>query len=89
MEISADFSSGMYEVEKIINRKISRNKKYYLVKWLCYPIHECTWETKTNLKDINYMLDSFERQYPYSIDHEMYELLIRILKHILKNKKSN
>ena len=89
MEISADFSSGMYEVEKIINRKISRNKKYYLVKWFCYPIHECTWETKTNLKDINYMIDSFERQYPYSIDQEMYELLIRILKHISKNKKNN
>ena len=91
MEISADFSSGMYEVEKIINRKISRNKKYYLVKWLCYPIHECTWEPKTSLKDINYMLDSYERQYPYSIDQEMYELYLEEQEKQLKrrNKRRN
>ena len=40
MEILGNSSSGMYEVEKIINSKMYKNKKYYLVKWLCYPIHE-------------------------------------------------
>ena len=28
----------VYEVEKIINCKFYKNKKYYLIKWLCYPI---------------------------------------------------
>ena len=40
MEIMFDSSSNMYEVEKIINCKTYHNKKYYLIKWLCYPINE-------------------------------------------------
>ena len=91
MEIFADTSSGMYEVEKIINRKMYRNKKYYLVKWLCFPIHESTWEPKTSLKDINYIIDMFETQYPYSIDQEMYELYLEEQEKQLKrrNKRKN
>ena len=91
MEILGNSSSGMYEVEKIINSKMYKNKKYYLVKWLCYPIHECTWEPKTSLKDINYMIDSYERLYPYSIDQEMYELYLEEQEKQLKrrNKRRN
>ena len=74
MEIKNDSSSGIYEVEKIINCKIYRNKKYYLVKWLCYPIYESTWEPKSNLKNLNYMIDAFEAEYPYSVDQNMYEI---------------
>ena len=74
MENISDSSRGMYEVEKIINYKTYRNKKYYLVKWLCYPIYESTWEPKSNLKNLNYMIDEFESEYPYSIDHEMYNI---------------
>ena len=74
MENISDSSSGMYEVEKIINYKTYRNKKYYLVKWLCYPIHESTWEPKSNLKNLNYMIDEFESEYPYSVDHDMYNI---------------
>ena len=74
MEIKNDSSSGIYEVEKIINCKIYRNKKYYLVKWLCYPIYESTWEPKSNLKSLNYMIDAFEAEYPYSVDQFMYDI---------------
>ena len=74
MEIKNDSSSEIYEVEKIINCKIYRNKKYYLVKWLCYPIYESTWEPKSNLKNLNYMIDAFEAEYPYSVDKNMYEI---------------
>ena len=31
-------SGDFYEVEKIINCKYFKNKKYYLIKWLFYPI---------------------------------------------------
>jgi hypothetical protein len=74
MDSSNDFSSDIYEVEKIINCKIFRNKKYYLVKWLCYPIYESTWEPKSNLKNLNNLIDAFEAEYPYSIDQNMFEI---------------
>ena len=74
MDTHKDSSSEIYEVEKIINCKYYRNKKYYLVKWLCYPIYESTWEPKSNLKSLNYMIDAFEAEYPYSVDQFMYDI---------------
>ena len=74
MEINDNNYSDMYEVEKIINCKSYRNKKYYLIKWLCYPISQSTWEPKSNLKNLNYMIKEFESKYPYSIDQGMYNI---------------
>ena len=74
MEINDNNYSDMYEVEKIINCKSYRNKKYYLIKWLCYPISQSTWEPKSNLKNLNYMIKEFESKYPYSIDQDMYNI---------------
>ena len=67
MDIFSDSLSGLYEVEKIINCKIYRNKKYYWIKWICYSIIKSTWEPKSNLKDLNYLIDDFEAQYPLLI----------------------
>ena len=86
MDIICDPWNGMYEVEKIINCKIYKNKKYYLIKWLCYPIYESTWEPKSNLKNLNYMIEAFEREYPYSVDQNMYEIYCDELKKRLKRK---
>ena len=72
MEINSEFINEIYEVEKIINFKYYKNKKYYLIKWFSYPISESTWEPKSNLKYINNMLTKFEKEYPYSIDQNMY-----------------
>ena len=66
--------SDTYEVEKIINCKYIRNKKYYLIKWLCYPINQSTWEPKSNLENLEYMIEDFESKYPYSIDSFMYNI---------------
>ena len=66
--------SDTYEVEKIINCKYIRNKKYYLIKWLCYPINQSTWEPKSNLENLKYMIEDFESKYPYSIDSFMYNI---------------
>ena len=74
MEINSDNINEIYEVEKIINFKYYKNKKYYLIKWLSFPISESTWEPKTNLKYINDMLIKFEKEYPYSIDQNMYNI---------------
>ena len=74
MEINSEYINEIYEVEKIINFKYYKNKKYYLIKWLSYPISESTWEPKSNLKYIKYMLTKFEKEYPYSIDQNMYNI---------------
>ena len=74
MEINSDNINEIYEVEKIINFKYYKNKKYYLIKWLSFPISESTWEPKSNLKYVNNMLIKFEKEYPYSIDQNMYNI---------------
>ena len=77
-------SSKSYQVEKIINCKYFHNKKFYLIKWLCYPINQSTWEPKSNLKNIKDLIDDFESKYPYAIDKDMYNIFCEELK---KNKK--
>ena len=74
MEINFEYINEIYEVEKIINFKYYKNKKYYLIKWLSFPISESTWEPKSNLKYVNNMLIKFEKEYPYSIDQNMYNI---------------
>ena len=83
----------LYEVEKIITSKYYKNKKYYLIKWLCYPINQSTWEPKSNLKNLNQLIEQFEAQYPYTIDKSMYnifcnEIKIKRIKKEKKEKKS-
>ena len=85
MEIMHDSCAEMYEVEKIINCKTYHNKKYYLIKWLCYPINESTWEPKSSLKHLNYLIEDFEHEYPFSIDQNMYQIFCEEVK---KNKKA-
>jgi hypothetical protein len=86
MENNYNNSSEMYEVEKIINCKCYRNKKYYLIKWLCYPINQSTWEPKSNLKNLNYLIQEFESEYPYSIDQNMYNIFCE---EVINKKRSN
>ena len=84
MEINSECINEIYEVEKIINFKYYKNQKYYLIKWLCYPISESTWEPKSNIKHLSAMLDKFEAEYPYSVDQNMYNIYCSEVK---KNKK--
>ena len=80
-------SEKLYEVEKIINCKYFNNKKYYLIKWLCYPINQSTWESKENLKHLKYLIDEFEAEYPYTIDKCMYNIFCNEVKIKKKIKK--
>ena len=81
--------SDIYEVEKIINCKYIRNKKYYLIKWLYYPINQSTWEPKSNLENLEYMIKDFESKYPYSIDSFMYNIFYNDVKAKKKSKNRN
>ena len=89
MENIYNNSSNMYEVEKIINSKYYRNKKYYLIKWLCYPINQSTWEPKSNLKNLNYLIQEFESEYPYSIDQNMYNIYCEEVVNKKRDKKKD
>ena len=33
-----------YEVDAILDEKVTRGKKYYLVKWTGYPLSDASWE---------------------------------------------
>ena len=79
----------LYEVEKIINCKYFNNKKYYLIKWLFYPINQSTWEPKSNLKHLKYLIDEFEAQYPQTIDQNMYNIFCNEIKNKMKIKNRN
>ena len=87
MEFLPNPMNKVYEVEKIINCKFYKNKKYYLIKWLCYPISESTWEPKSNIKHLSAMLDKFEAQYPYSVDQNMYNIYCAEVKKTKKRSK--
>ena len=80
-------SENFYEVEKIITCKYFKSKKYYLIKWLCYPINQSTWESKENLKHLKYLIDEFEAQYPQTIDKCMYNIFCNEVKNKKKIKK--
>ena len=84
-----EVDSDTYEVEKIINCKYIRNKKYYLIKWLFYPINQSTWEPKSNLENLEYMINDFESKYPYSIDSFMQDIFNNNIKAKKKSKNRN
>ena len=91
MEYIYKSCSNFYEVEKIINCKIYKNKKFYLIKWLYFPINESTWEPKSNLKNLKNLIDEFESEYPFSVDHDMYNIFCEEInkKKRYKNKNKN
>ena len=57
-----------YEVEKIITRRFKGKNKLYLIKWLGYPITDCTWEPISHLGNINTLVEQFDDNFPNSID---------------------
>ena len=87
METTSDSKNKIYEVKKIINCKFYKNKKYYLIKWLCFPILESTWEPKSSIKHLSSMINKFESEYPYSIDQDMYNIYCTEIKKRKRKRK--
>ena len=48
-----------YEVEKILDTRIRRNKNQYLIKWKGYPMYDSTWESEDNIKNTQSLLKEF------------------------------
>lgn len=57
----ADGTDEVYEIEKIVKKRLRKGKTEYLIKWKDYPEEENTWETEDNIfaKD---MLEEFNKQ---------------------------
>ena len=60
-----------YEVEKIITRRNDGKNKLYLIKWLGFPIKDCTWEPISHLGNINNLVENFDKNFPNSKDKRL------------------
>ena len=79
--------NDFYDVEKIITKKCKGNKRYYLIKWVGYPLTECSWEPASNLETISKMVEDFDNNYPNSIDKRQLKMYLRLNKRN-RNKKN-
>jgi hypothetical protein len=57
--IEVEKEDKQHEVEAILNHRIRNGKKYYLVKWKGYPMHESNWEPEENLEKAQGMLSKY------------------------------
>lgn len=61
IEIDQDLE---YEVDAVLDSKISRRKLFYLVHWKGYDNTENTWESAKNLLNSQELIDDFHNKYP-------------------------
>jgi len=52
-----------FKVEKILNKRIVRGKKKFLVQWKRYMAERDTWKSRENLKNVKELVEEFEREY--------------------------
>jgi hypothetical protein len=60
MSLKKTIYKDMYEVEKIIKKKVEDGKSYYLIKWVGYSESQNTWEPYDNLKNVREMVIDYE-----------------------------
>lgn len=54
--------SGIFTIGKILNRKIQKGIRYYLIKWRDYPSRFNSWEPKKNLKEAWDLIEDYDRE---------------------------
>ena len=53
-----------YTIEKILDRRKIKDKYQYKIKWVGYPISQCTWEPIENLQNALYLIEEFNKNHP-------------------------
>lgn len=76
---------NLYNVEKILDRKISNGKVLYKIKWENYPLNQCTWEPEKNLENVKSMVEDFNNNHPMNLNSQ--EKKKKINTKTLTNKK--
>jgi hypothetical protein len=51
-----------YEVEDVLNLRLNRGKREYLIKWKGYPLNESTWEPMGNLEHCHDKIREFHHK---------------------------
>ena len=51
----------VYFVERILNHKGAKNKRFFLIKWLNFPSSDNSWEPESNLLGCETLLDDYWR----------------------------
>ena len=57
-----------FKIEKILNKRIIRGKKKFLVRWKGYTAEEDTWENRENLENMKELVEEFERIYREEVE---------------------
>lgn len=57
-------ASKLYEVSHIIDRRLRNGNVEYKIKWLRYPLKDCSWEPIQNLKTCEDLIEIFEAKSP-------------------------
>jgi len=52
-----------FKVEKILNKRVVREKEKFLVRWKGYTAKADTWKGRENLKNTEELVKEFEREY--------------------------
>jgi len=52
-----------FGVEKILNKRVVRGKKKFLVQWKGYTVEKDIWESRENLENAKELVKEFEREY--------------------------
>lgn len=52
--------SDLFEIDRIMGKKVERNAMYFLVKWKGYPNKENTWEPIENFMDFKFLLQKID-----------------------------
>jgi len=57
-----------FKVEKILNKRMIREKEKFLVRWKGYMAEEDTWESRENLENAKELVKEFEREYREEVE---------------------
>jgi len=52
-----------FEMKKILNKRMVREKEKFLVRWKGYMVEEDTWENRENLGNAKELVEEFKRKY--------------------------
>ena len=60
-------SDSIYNIEKILDRRLVNDKYEYKIKWEGYPLEQSTWEPIKNLENAITLVEEYNKAHPLEI----------------------